>query len=275
MTQFYLRQINHSKVTSKLKSLFKNNASNGIKFGFLLLIGMFIMKNDMSFQFHLNSIEDEIADTMATDNFAIFQPFTNLFESKTATKKKDEYKALKDINDENLSNDYSNMTYQSKTKKVSVLSSSSTSKIERQRAYVKRFADVARSEMRKFGIPASITLAQGLIESNAGDSRLSTENNNHFGMKCFSKKCKNGHCSNFTDDSHKDFFRNYATAWESFRAHSIMLGGDRYKHLKKLKKSDYKGWSIGLKKAGYATDKRYAEKLIHIIEELGLSQYDN
>ena len=128
--------------------------------------------------------------------------------------------------------------------------------------------------MRKYGIPASITLAQGLIESNAGESRLSKENNNHFGMKCFSKKCKKDHCSNFTDDSHKDFFRKYTTAWESYRAHSIMLGGDRYKHLKKLDKSDYKSWARGLKKAGYATDRRYAEKLIHIIEEMELYQYD-
>ena len=63
--------------------------------------------------------------------------------------------------------------------------------------------------MDKFGIPASITLAQGLLESNNGESRLTTKNNNHFGIKCFSRKCKKGHCSNFSDDSHKDFFRKY------------------------------------------------------------------
>jgi flagellum-specific peptidoglycan hydrolase FlgJ len=166
------------------------------------------------------------------------------------------------------------MTYLENAKNVSNISASGTQKIKKQQNYIKRFAEVARSEMRKYGIPASITLAQGLIESNAGDSRLSKENNNHFGMKCFSKTCNKGHCANFTDDSHKDFFRIYETAWESYRAHSIMLGGDRYKHLKNLKKSDYKGWAIGLQKAGYATDKRYAEKLIHIIEEMQLYQFD-
>ena len=129
--------------------------------------------------------------------------------------------------------------------------------------------------MRKYGIPASITLAQGLIETNAGDSRLAKQNNNHFGMKCFSKKCGKGHCSNFTDDTHKDFFRKYKSSWESYRAHSQLLIGRRYKHLKKLGNKNYKGWAKGLKKAGYATDRRYAEKLINIIDELKLYRFDN
>ena len=128
--------------------------------------------------------------------------------------------------------------------------------------------------MEKYGIPASIILAQGLIETNAGESRLSVRNNNHFGMKCFSKKCRKGHCSNFTDDSHKDFFRKYKTAWESYRAHSHLLNAKRYRHLKKLGTKDYKGWAKGLRKAGYATDKRYAEKLINLIETLRLDKFD-
>ncbi len=176
--------------------------------------------------------------------------------------------------DENLANEYGNMTYGQEAANVSHISKKKASKIKRQRAYVKRFLSVAQSEMKKFNIPASIILAQGLIESDAGHSRLASKNNNHFGMKCFSKRCAKGHCSNFTDDSHKDFFRRYATAWESYRAHSLMLDGKRYRHLKKLDKRDYKNWAYGLKKAGYATDKRYAEKLIHIIQELKLHQYD-
>ncbi|MEM1319130.1 MAG: glucosaminidase domain-containing protein [Bacteroidota bacterium] len=178
-------------------------------------------------------------------------------------------------NDDNLANEYGNMTYHnSEVTNVSTYNSKQSAKIKRQKAYVKRFLNVAKAEMEKFGIPASITLAQGLIESDAGHSRLASKNNNHFGIKCFSRRCAKGHCSNFTDDSHKDFFRLYATAWESYRAHSLMLNGKRYKHLKKLDVKDYKGWAHGLKKAGYATDKRYAEKLIHIIEELQLHQYD-
>jgi len=149
-----------------------------------------------------------------------------------------------------------------------------TPKVKKQLAYVKRFASVAQEEQRKFNIPASITLAQGLIETNAGQSPLATKNNNHFGIKCFSKSCKKGHCANFSDDSHKDFFRKYASSWESFRAHSKLLTYKRYKHLTKLPTSDYKGWATGLKKAGYATDKNYHKKLIRLIEDLHLDEYD-
>ena len=145
-----------------------------------------------------------------------------------------------------------------------------TEKTKKQLAYVKKYASVAKSEMEKFGIPASVTLAQGLIETNAGASKLATKNNNHFGMKCFSKKCKKGHCSNFSDDTHKDFFRIYKSSWDSFRSHSELLIGKRYKHLLKLDKDNYKDWAIGLKKAGYATDKNYHNKLIQLIEDLHL-----
>jgi flagellum-specific peptidoglycan hydrolase FlgJ len=136
--------------------------------------------------------------------------------------------------------------------------------------YIKRFRHVAKAEERKYGIPAPIKLAQALLESDAGDSRLAQANNNHFGIKCFSRKCKPGHCVNFTDDTHKDFFRKYDNAWENFRAHSLFLQKERYKHLQKLDPKDYKGWAQGLQKAGYATDPRYAEKLIGIVEGMGL-----
>lgn len=140
--------------------------------------------------------------------------------------------------------------------------------------YVNRFAAVAIKEMETYGIPASITLAQGLLESNVGESRLVRSNKNHFGIKCFSRKCKKGHCSNFTDDTHKDFFRIYASSWDSYRAHSLFLQGKRYAHLKKLGTTNYKAWAKGLKEAGYATDQRYAKKLIQIIETLNLYQFD-
>ncbi len=142
-------------------------------------------------------------------------------------------------------------------------------------SYVERFAPVAMAEMRKFGIPASIILAQGLLESNAGDSPLSRNANNHFGIKCFSKTCKKGHCANFTDDSHKDFFVKYGNAWGSFRAHSEMLKkSKRYQALFELDNTDYKNWALGLEKSGYATDRMYAEKLLSLIQSLGLHRYD-
>ncbi len=144
----------------------------------------------------------------------------------------------------------------------------------KQLTYVAEFAREAQSEMKRFGIPASVTLAQGLLESDMGQSPLATKNKNHFGIKCFSRSCKKGHCSNFTDDSHKDFFRIYKSPEDSYRAHSQLLSAARYKSLHKLAKGDYKGWAYGLKKAGYATDPNYAEKLIELIEDLGLHRYD-
>ncbi len=139
--------------------------------------------------------------------------------------------------------------------------------------YVKRYKNVAQSEMKKYGIPASITLAQGLIESRGGNSKLARKNNNHFGVKCFSKKCGKGHCTNHFDDNHKDFFRKYNSVWESFRDHSKVLQKDRYKKLKTYGK-DYKKWAKGLKKAGYATDKKYDKKLIAVIQKYKLYEYD-
>jgi len=101
-------------------------------------------------------------------------------------------------------------------------------------------------------------------------------NPNHAVKKGIDKKIveEKRHCSNFTDDTHKDFFRKYKNVWQSYRAHSIFLQGKRYAHLQKLGTKDYKGWAKGLRKAGYATDKRYADKLIKIIEVMKLNDYD-
>lgn len=144
---------------------------------------------------------------------------------------------------------------------------------EQAEDYVERFHSIATTEMKKFGIPASISLAQGLIESRAGTSKLAVNNNNHFGIKCFSRNCKKGHCTNFTDDTHKDFFRKFKNPWESWRAHSQLLASGRYTKLKKYGR-DYRQWAYGLKSIGYATDRNYAEKLIGIIERYELYRYD-
>jgi flagellum-specific peptidoglycan hydrolase FlgJ len=183
--------------------------------------------------------------------------------------------APKAVNVSNLANTYSNLTDLNKGETKTESSTKRAEKRRKQLKYVKRFSKVAEVEMEKYGIPASITLAQGLLESNVGESKLATKNNNHFGIKCFSKSCGKGHCSNFTDDSHKDFFRKYKSSWESYRAHSLLLKrGSRYNKLFKLSPKDYRSWAHGLKKAGYATDKRYAEKLINLIEDLDLYKYD-
>ncbi|MCB0569444.1 MAG: glucosaminidase domain-containing protein [Phaeodactylibacter sp.] len=181
----------------------------------------------------------------------------------------------KPANVSNLANSYSNLTNANKGLPDVETEALKVEKRRKQLKYVRRFYKVAQTEMEKFGIPASITLAQGLLESNVGESKLATHNNNHFGIKCFSRTCAKGHCTNFTDDSHKDFFRKYKSAWESYRAHSLLLQRNtRYKHLFKLEHDDFRNWAKGLKSAGYATDKQYAEKLINLIEDLGLHEYD-
>ena len=149
-----------------------------------------------------------------------------------------------------------------------------TAKQLAQLDYVKQYQHIALQEMRASGIPASITLAQGLLESGTGKSTLATRNNNHFGIKCFSKQCSKGHCSNHSDDHHKDFFRNFENVEESYAAHSRLLKKQRYRSLFSLDGTDYRGWARGLSKAGYATDPRYADKLIRMIEDLGLHHLD-
>lgn len=139
--------------------------------------------------------------------------------------------------------------------------------------YINTYKETAQEEAKLFGIPVAITLAQGLLESNVGDSRLAKNENNHFGIKCKSK-CKGCRCANYTDDSRYDMFRVFDSPWYSFREHSNILTGSRYKHLLKLPRSDYKNWSHGLEAAGYATDKKYGEKLIKIIENLNLQEFD-
>ena len=145
---------------------------------------------------------------------------------------------------------------------------------KRPEAFVNKYAKTAQTEMNTYGIPASIKMAQALIESRAGTSMLAVNNNNFFGMKCFSKNCKKGHCSNATDDHHKDFFRKFKNDGDSWRAHSKLLSNGRYKHLKKYK-GDYKKWAKGLKEAGYATDKKYASKIINTIEKYKLYKLDD
>lgn len=140
-------------------------------------------------------------------------------------------------------------------------------------SYVNDFKDVAMSNMRTYGIPASIILAQGILESGAGRGRLAVEANNHFGIKCH--KDWTGESVRHDDDSEQECFRKYNDASESYRDHAVFLTGrQRYASLFQLEKNDYEAWARGLKNAGYATDPKYPEKLISYIERYELAQYD-
>jgi hypothetical protein len=139
--------------------------------------------------------------------------------------------------------------------------------------YIDRYKDLAIAEMTKYRIPASITLAQGILESESGNSQLAQEANNHFGIKCH--KEWTGKTYHQDDDEKDECFRKYGSVEDSYRDHSEFLTTrDRYKPLFDMEVTDYKGWAYGLKAAGYATNPRYPELLIRIIEENGLEQFD-
>jgi len=140
--------------------------------------------------------------------------------------------------------------------------------------YIAKFKDDAIREMHQSGVPASITLAQGILESGDGNSPLAMYANNHFGIKCHAGWT--GESMRIDDDEKNECFRKYESAYESFKDHSeFLVTRSRYDFLFNLKISDYKGWAKGLKKAGYATNPKYANLLIMIIEQNDLSQYDN
>lgn len=138
--------------------------------------------------------------------------------------------------------------------------------------YIEQWKEVAVAKMKEHGIPASITLAQGLLESRNGNSELAREGNNHFGIKCTPDWT--GGKVYHDDDKKDDCFRKYKRAEDSFEDHSKFLLRPRYAGLFELKPTDYKGWAHGLKKAGYATDPRYPEKLISLIERYELHKLD-
>ena len=140
-------------------------------------------------------------------------------------------------------------------------------------SYIKQYRKLAVEEMKKYRIPASITLAQGLLESGAGQSTLARKSNNHFGIKCGSDW--RGKTVRHDDDARGECFRAYKHPKQSYEDHSKFLANrPRYAFLFKLKITDYKGWARGLKKAGYATNPRYADQLIDIIELYDLHKYD-
>ncbi|WP_270088820.1 glucosaminidase domain-containing protein [Sphingobacterium sp. SYP-B4668] len=138
--------------------------------------------------------------------------------------------------------------------------------------YIERYKGVAISEMNQYGIPASIKLAQALLESGNGNSYLAKEANNHFGIKCGG--VWNGKSVTRPDDHENDCFRVYDNPEQSFKDHSQFLLRKRYEKLFTLDKDDYKGWAKGLKSAGYATNPRYAELLIDMIDRYELYKYD-
>jgi flagellum-specific peptidoglycan hydrolase FlgJ len=145
---------------------------------------------------------------------------------------------------------------------------------EEIKLYVANFNEIAKNNMKTHGIPASIILAQGILESGAGKGKLAQSANNHFGIKCH--KGWTGDSVKHDDDAEQECFRKYNQPSESYKDHSLFLTSrTRYATLFKLDKGDYQSWARGLKAAGYATDVKYPDKLIGLIERFELYKYDN
>lgn len=138
--------------------------------------------------------------------------------------------------------------------------------------YIERFKAIAVKEMKQYGIPASITLAQAILESGTGNSDLAKYANNHFGIKCTSDWAGKGYYKD--DDQKNDCFRVYDNPDESFKDHSNFLKRKRYAPLFELDRNNYQGWAYGLKQAGYATNPQYPQLLINLIEKYQLQQFD-
>ncbi|MDX1940252.1 MAG: glucosaminidase domain-containing protein [Saprospiraceae bacterium] len=275
--------LHHSYLSQNADYQLKNKPGILQKYWFqaliLALVVYILFKKDVSIEFGLSTGSVLLADASdapsqdvaSHDHIALpatYQEENPLNVSALATERKDKEKIP-------IANTMANLTpilSPSYAKRKGIPQEVVDQKLNICKAYIRRHAAAAIQEMHQFDIPASITLAQGLLESNAGESRLAKESNNHFGIKCRSK-CAGCTCRNYSDDDIYDMFRVFNSAWESYREHSRLLNGGRYNHLKKYG-NHYKNWAYGLKKAGYATDPRYAEKLIQIIEFLDLDKYD-
>ena len=156
---------------------------------------------------------------------------------------------------------------------TTALSAAVHRKVPAYEKYIKQYSDIAVAHQKKYGIPASITLAQGLLESGAGRSELARKSNNHFGIKCHSD-WRGGRVYH-DDDLRGECFRKYRNAEQSYEDHAKFLTErPRYASLFKLKVTDYKGWAKGLQRCGYATDRAYANRLIKLIEDYDLYRYD-
>lgn len=194
-----------------------------------------------------------------------------LFSSCGASKKRSDKRTSKKISKIEKKSKTKDLSNDRETKRVTI--NTPSKKNLSTLDYIGEYAPIAVSQMKEHRIPASITLAQGILESNSGNSRLTQNSNNHFGIKCH--KNWTGLRTYYDDDAKGECFRVYQDPAKSFNDHALFLTKrSRYEGLFKLNERDYKGWARGLQKAGYATDKKYPQKLINIINKYELYKYD-
>lgn len=194
-----------------------------------------------------------------------------LFSSCGASKKRSNTTTTKKLSKIEKKSKAKEKLNESKSEKVTIVTPSK--KNLNTLDYIEEYAHIAVAQMQEHRIPASITLAQGILESNSGNSRLTQNSNNHFGIKCH--KGWTGLRTYYDDDEKGECFRVYQDPAKSYNDHALFLTKrNRYEGLFKLNERDYKAWAKGLQKAGYATDKKYPQKLIRIIDKYELYKYD-
>lgn len=211
---------------------------------------------------------------VSTTNKKSLPPPSVVTKKATSAATSIEKKAIQENYESAKENDKSNKN-QAVYSKTEILEATTRVKVTTAMVfdYIATYKEIAKNNMRQFGIPSSIILGQGILESGAGTGPLSVLANNHFGIKCH--KDWKGPSVNYDDDEAQECFRKYDKSVESFQDHAIfLLNRPWYRPLFELEKDDYKLWARGLKNAGYATDPKYPDKLIAIIERYQLNQYD-
>lgn len=207
-----------------------------------------------------------VRTTKSTNNTSKRPVATNTSRTRTLPQRVNSSTSSTQSKEQNTNNDNNSTVVLEATTSVKV-----TTKLVLE--YIESFKEIAKDNMVKNGIPASITLGQAILESGAGTGPLSVQANNHFGIKCH--KEWSGPSIRHTDDEENECFRKYNDPSESFRDHSyFLISRPRYADLFKLNKDDYKSWAKGLKAAGYATDPKYPDKLISLIERYELQRFD-
>lgn len=243
--------------TTKIKSYLK---FNWFKVVLLTMLVFVIMRKDFSFNFNLNTPTE--IETVKSNKKAP--------KKKTAKKKKETITERKEpaAVAKGSTSFLDIIPFFRSNKKKDYSSALSNVDEDVKKAYIKRFAHVAINERQKYGIPASIILANSLLHSQAGRLEITRKGNNHFLIKCSPGWI--GDTANFKGDC----YRQYESAWTSFRDHSKYITTGKFEHLRKLDSTDYKAWAKALEKADYSNQKRFAKQLISIINQYELYQFD-
>ena len=252
-------------LTNNVKAYFK---LNWIKIALFGLICFVCLKKDLSFQFYLNS-PLKVEDPVNQENDYL-EPAAMKKKHKAITKKEEPTTKKQKVakGSVGLLDKFEIPFFGNSKKKESANAEHGEIDEQTMRSYIQRFAHVAMSERKKYGIPASIILSNALFHSFAGQRDLVLNGNNHFAIPC-----KNWEGDRATYQG--NCYRHYENAWSSFRDHSLYLSSGKYKKLKdQASAKDYKRWAHGLEKAGFSDRRNLARNLISLIEEYDLEQYD-